>query len=120
MRKKLLFTVWLLVPIVVLAFHYGPGQKGLARDQAAEKIKAAQLAEADEDWKAAVAAYADALTLVPADQNSMKLSVTSSRLTTCVPRSTPDPLRALTLTSNRRCAHTSVRGNARLFRSWPG
>jgi hypothetical protein len=70
MRKKLLFTAWLLIPIVVLAFHYGPGQKGLARDQAAEKIKAAQIAESKEDWKAVVAAYAEALTLVPAEQKA--------------------------------------------------
>jgi hypothetical protein len=70
MRKKLLFTAWLLIPIAVLAFHYGPGQKGSARDQAAEKVKAAQMAESKEDWKAAVAAYAEALTLVPAEQKA--------------------------------------------------
>ena len=71
MRKKLLFTLWLLIPIVVLAFHYGPGQKGLAKDQVAAKIKAAQIAEQNEDWKAAVAAYAEALTMLPpGDQKS--------------------------------------------------
>src|SRR5882762_2311279 len=75
MRKKLLFTLWLLVPIVVLAFHYGPGQKGLARDQAAEKIKAARVAEANEDWKAAVTAYAEALTLLPAEQKTARSKV---------------------------------------------
>ena len=65
MKKKLLITLWLLVPIVVLAFHYGPGQKRLALDGAAEKIKAAQLAEQQEDWRAAVAAYAEAITALP-------------------------------------------------------
>src|SRR5215204_3140934 len=68
MRKKILITAWLLVPILVLAFHYGPGQKRMVGDQVAEKIKAAQLAEQEEDWATAVTGYAEALSLLPADQ----------------------------------------------------
>ncbi len=72
MRKKILITVWLLVPIVLLAYHYGPGQKGLAKDQVAAKIEAAQHAEKSEDWRAAMAAYADALALLPTDQTATR------------------------------------------------
>jgi hypothetical protein len=72
MRKKLLLIFWSLVPILVVAFHYGPGQNRIARDQVAEKIKAAQNAELQQDWPAAVAAYADALSLLPADQKSAR------------------------------------------------
>src|SRR5215831_17393309 len=75
MKRKLLFTLWLLVPIVVLAFHYGPGQKGVARDQIAQKIKAAQEAEQAEDWKAAMTAYEQALAILPADQKSVRFKL---------------------------------------------
>lgn len=84
MRRKFLLTLWLLIPIAVLAFHYGPGQKGLARDNAADKVKAAQLAESKEDWKGAVSAYAEALTLVPieqkAERNRLQLAHANARM----------------------------------------
>jgi hypothetical protein len=67
MRKKLLITLWLLVPIVLLAYHYGPGQKGIARDQVVAKIKQAQRAEKSENWKAALEAYDAALAALPAE-----------------------------------------------------
>jgi len=75
MRKKILITVWLLIPIVLLAYHYGPGQKGLAKDRVAAKIEAAQLAEKKEDWRAAMAAYADALAALPADQTATRFKL---------------------------------------------
>lgn len=65
MRKKLLTAVWLLVPVVLLAFHYGPGQRGLSRDQAADLVAAARQAEKSEDWSGAVQHYADALAALP-------------------------------------------------------
>ena len=61
MRKKLLTAAWLLIPVVLLAVHYGPGQRGIARDDAAEKISAARAAEAEESWTDAVQLYADAV-----------------------------------------------------------
>jgi hypothetical protein len=66
MRKKLLFSCWLLAPVALLAFHYGPGQAGLARDDAARQIALAQSLEADEDWRGAMSAYADAIAKLPA------------------------------------------------------
>ena len=72
MRKKLMITAWLLLPILVLAFHYGPGQNRVARDKVAEKIKAAQNAELQEDWAGAGAAYADALSMLPGDQKEAR------------------------------------------------
>jgi hypothetical protein len=84
MRKKLLFGVWLLIPVVVLAFHYGPGQKKLAAEKVAEKIKEARLAEAADDWKAAVAAYADAISILPSDyqaqRNQLQLAHARARM----------------------------------------
>ena len=75
MRKKLLFTVWLLVPIVVLAFHYGPGQKGVAREEVASKIKTAQEAEAVQDWRSAMTAYEAAIAILPGDQKTVRFKL---------------------------------------------
>jgi hypothetical protein len=84
MRKKLFITLWLLLPILALAFHYGPGQRRLAQDQVAARIAAAQAAEKEGDWKAAVAAYTDALSLLPAGQtaarNKLQLAHANARM----------------------------------------
>jgi hypothetical protein len=65
MRKRLLIGIWLLVPVVLLAVHYGPGQQGIARDRAAEKLALAQAAEKSEAWADAMQHYADALAALP-------------------------------------------------------
>ncbi|MEY2408016.1 MAG: hypothetical protein QOF48_686 [Verrucomicrobiota bacterium] len=65
MRKKILIAAWLLVPVVLFAVHYGPGQTGLSRDKAAEKIAKAQAAETTENWSDAVQLYSDALADLP-------------------------------------------------------
>ena len=65
MRKRLLIGVWLLIPIVLLAVHYGPGQRGIARDRAAEQLALAQAAEKAEAWTDAMQHYADALAALP-------------------------------------------------------
>jgi len=75
MRKKLLVTLWLLVPVFVLAFHYGPGQRSLVRERVGEKLKAALQAENAEDWSGAVAAYNEALSLLPAEQKELRFKV---------------------------------------------
>ncbi len=75
MKKKLLLTLWILIPIVLLAYHYGPGQKGLARDRVVDVLKLAQQAEADGSWTEAVEAYAKALTLLPPDEQTTRYKV---------------------------------------------
>ena len=66
MRKTILLYCWLLTPVALLAYHYGPGQNGMARDFAAQQIAIAQTAEQSEDWPAAMTAYSDALAKLPA------------------------------------------------------
>ncbi len=67
MKRKLLITGWLLLPIVMLAYHYGPGQKGLARDRAAGQVREARAAEAAGDWGKAYEAWGKALAALPAE-----------------------------------------------------
>ena len=65
--KKLLVPSWLLVPVAVLALHYGPGQRYLAWDRAADVVRRAEAAVFAEDWDAAVSLYTRAIDLWPAD-----------------------------------------------------
>jgi hypothetical protein len=65
MKKKLLLCCWLLTPVVLLAYHYGPGQSDLARDEAARQIALATAFEQSEHWPEAVTAYTDALAKLP-------------------------------------------------------
>ena len=75
MHKTILIYCWLLTPIALLAYHYGPGQSGLARDAAAEKIALASQLEQSEDWPGAVAAYTDALAKIPATDEAARWQV---------------------------------------------
>lgn len=67
MRKAILI-VWLLLPILVGAYHYGPGQKQLKLDDAWRLIKQADQHAASEQWSEAVAAYSEAQATLPKDQ----------------------------------------------------
>jgi hypothetical protein len=68
MRKKILFTLWLLVPMAVLAYHFGPGQARLNTERAAKAIAEARAFEVAEQWPEAVQAWADALAATPTDK----------------------------------------------------
>ena len=75
MRKTILFCLWLLVPVALLAYHYGPGQSRLAMDRAAQKITEAKAFEAVEDWAAAYAAWTEALAATPADKSTARFQL---------------------------------------------
>jgi hypothetical protein len=79
--RRALFVVWLLLPAVALAYHYGPGQDRLRADDAALLVgkarasadRAREVARTDGDaaarehWAAAEAALAEAIPLLPGD-----------------------------------------------------
>lgn len=65
MRKTIMIIVWLLVPVVLLAYHFGPGQSRLAQDSAARSIAEARAFETAEEWTQAVDAWSDALAATP-------------------------------------------------------
>ena len=60
MKKNLLIFLWALAPVALLAYHFGPGQAGIAREEARSSIRAALEFEADEQWQQAIDAYNDA------------------------------------------------------------
>ena len=73
--RKLLAVVWLLIPVGLLAYHYGPGQTGLARDKVAKLVTQAKEQEAKENWKAAMQAYADAAAAVPESDRDTRIKL---------------------------------------------
>jgi hypothetical protein len=79
MKRKLFLYAWLLAPVALLAYHYGPGQAGLARDAAAEKIALAGQLEQKEDWREAVAAYDEALARLPAVDSTTRWQLRLAR-----------------------------------------
>ncbi len=66
--KILLITVWCLIPLGLLGYHYGPGQQLMALDATAETLATAQNYTAAGDWNGAIAAYESALVALPKDR----------------------------------------------------
>jgi hypothetical protein len=58
--KKLFLFFWLLLPLPVVVWHYGPGQKWFARDQAHALIQRGQKFEAEKKWNDAEMSYREA------------------------------------------------------------
>jgi hypothetical protein len=75
MRRKIMLAVWLLVPVALLAYHYGPGQVRVAQDRAALKINEAKAFEAKEDWASAYRLWSEALAGTPADQTQTRFQI---------------------------------------------
>lgn len=58
--KRWLLLLWLLVPLPVVVWHFGSGQKWLARDRAYSLIQRAEQAEAQKNWAEAETLFRDA------------------------------------------------------------
>jgi hypothetical protein len=63
--KKLFLLLWLLVPVGVAAYHFGPGQRMAAYDLAGGASREAAALAAAGDWGAAAEAYDLALRELP-------------------------------------------------------
>ena len=64
-----------MLTVVLLAYHYGPGQSGLARDAASQLIATARACEAKEDWRGAMEAYGEALGKLPGTDTATRWSL---------------------------------------------
>lgn len=65
--RTLMLIGWLALPLIGLAYHHGPGQEGLALDEAAAALAEGEELAADGDHQGAIAAYDRALELLPGD-----------------------------------------------------
>jgi hypothetical protein len=61
-----IFYLWLAIPAVALAVHFGPGRAWLERDDAAALVREAEKQGEEGNWEEAAAKYAAALIALPA------------------------------------------------------
>ena len=84
MKKNLFILLWTLAPVALLAYHFGPGQDGLAREEAKASIRAALDFEAGQQWQQAIDAYNEALATLPdtetAKQQQLQLARANGRI----------------------------------------
>lgn len=66
--RVLLLVGWLLIPIAVGLWHYGPGQERMQIDAAAEILAHADQCVAAQEWAKAVSLYDEALSRLPGDK----------------------------------------------------
>ena len=79
MKKNLLIFIWALAPVALLAFHFGPGQAGIAREEARGSIRAALEFELDEQWQEAIDAYNNALAALPESETTKRQQLQLAR-----------------------------------------
>jgi hypothetical protein len=70
--KRLFLFLWLLLPLPLLVWHYGPGQRWFARDQAHALIQRAQKSEAEKQWSEAESLFREAAAKVRNDDPRLK------------------------------------------------
>ena len=63
--KILVLTLWGLVPLGLLAYHYGPGQQEMQLDSAAAVLSSAKAKADVGQWKDAISGYEDTLAKLP-------------------------------------------------------
>lgn len=82
--KILILTLWCLIPLGLVAFHYGPGRTGIALDETSEILAAAEHHAATENWKEAIASYELALAKLPkervAEARPIRLAIAKARM----------------------------------------
>lgn len=66
--RSIVYSVWCLVPVMVGAYHFGPGQERLVLDSAATLLQEAGAHAEAEEWAAAEGKYEQALALLPASE----------------------------------------------------
>jgi len=66
--KILILTLWCLVPIGLLAYHYGPGREQQALDATAAILAEAEQKTSEGDWKAVIEACELSLSKLPKDR----------------------------------------------------
>lgn len=65
--RILLLVLWMLIPVGAFAYHLGPGQSDMKRDQVAQILYDADKLVLKENWADAQSLYQEALQLLPDD-----------------------------------------------------
>ncbi|MEO0446603.1 MAG: hypothetical protein AAF191_11075 [Verrucomicrobiota bacterium] len=68
--RVLLCFAWVLLGLVMVAFHFGPGQSALVLDQTGSSLRKAKAHAAEGNWLSAVSAYEAALGTIPPERKA--------------------------------------------------
>ncbi len=96
--RKIVIPVWCMVPILVGAYHFGPGQEKLVLDEAATLLDVAGAHAKAEEWAMADQKYEEALELLPASEIAT------------IRRATLEKAKAQMFISELPLAHRAVKG----------
>ncbi len=98
--KIIILMLWCLVPLGLVAFHYGPGQAGLALDQAAAHLANAERHVKALEWPSAIDAYEKSLASLPKDRvaesRKIRLELAKARMQSAQLPQAREELAALT------------------------
>ena len=67
--KKFAILIWLLLPLLVGAYHLGPGQQRMTVDDAGQAARLGDDLAKQKQWEQAVTQYDVALQLLPEDRH---------------------------------------------------
>ncbi|CAN5917038.1 hypothetical protein BH23PLA1_BH23PLA1_36940 [soil metagenome] len=68
--RTLAILGWLSLPVLVGAYHYGPGQQKLKLDDVSQVLARADRLSSEENWSEALVAYNEALEMLPSERVS--------------------------------------------------
>lgn len=77
--RKFALAIWLMLPVLAGAYHYGPGQEQLQLDNTAALLATADQLAAEQQWPEAVAKYENALALLPKGHDDVRQKVRLER-----------------------------------------
>lgn len=77
--RKFALAIWLMLPVLVGAYHYGPGQEQLKLDETSTLLRQANQQANGKQWSEAVATYENALALLPKGQDAVRQRVRLER-----------------------------------------
>ena len=77
--KKWILSLWLVIPAVAIAYHYGPGQRGLLMDEAGLMVAAVNHYTLEEDWSKTIELCEKTLESLPEDEVQLRRRVVLER-----------------------------------------
>lgn len=77
--RKFALAIWLMLPVLVGAYHYGPGQEQLKLDEVTALLEQADQQANEKQWKDAVAKYESALAQLPKGHDAVRQRVRLER-----------------------------------------
>jgi hypothetical protein len=128
--RILLLVGWLLVPVAVAFWHYGPGQEQVLLDEAGAHLKAGDRLAASGEWARAVEQYDEALRRLPAgrahDGRRIRLERAKAQMQSRQLPAAHDELRGLveelqsdpTADAKLLAEARSVQANAQYYMTW--